>query len=82
MGTRLDGKRAVVTGGAQGFGHAIVARLKDEGAEVCIWDHDAELTEKVVGDFGGGVRGVQVDVTDTDSIAAAVAESDWRRNTP
>ncbi len=75
MGTRLDGKRAVVTGGAQGFGHAIVTRLKAEGAEVCIWDHDAAMMEKVVADFGGGVRGVAVDVTSTDSIAAAVAES-------
>lgn len=75
MATRLDGRRAVVTGGAQGFGHAIVTRLREEGAEVCIWDHDADLTKKVVADFGGGVRGVQVDVTDTESIAAAVAES-------
>ncbi|MDA0663925.1 MAG: SDR family NAD(P)-dependent oxidoreductase [Proteobacteria bacterium] len=75
MATRLDGRRAVVTGGAQGFGHAIVKRLREEGAEVCIWDHDADLTKQVVADFGGGVRGVQVDVTDTESIAAAVAES-------
>ena len=33
------------------------------------------MMEKVVADFGGGVRGVAVDVTNTDSIAAAVAES-------
>jgi NAD(P)-dependent dehydrogenase (short-subunit alcohol dehydrogenase family) len=75
MGTRLDGKRAVVTGGAQGFGHAIATRLKAEGAEVCIWDHDKALMDKVVAEFGGGVRGVQVDVTDLNSIDAAVTES-------
>lgn len=75
MGTRLDGKRAVITGGAQGFGHAIATRLKAEGAEICIWDHDTTLMEKAVSDFGDGARGVTVDVTNPDSIAAAVSES-------
>ena len=39
---KLDfaGRNAVVTGGAQGIGAAIVKRLKDSGAKVAIWDVD------------------------------------------
>src|SRR5512139_1172263 len=37
----LAGRTAVVTGGAQGIGRAIAARLLDSGAAVAIWDRDA-----------------------------------------
>ena len=39
----LSGRNAVVTGGAQGIGRAIVARLLESGAAVAIWDRDAKL---------------------------------------
>ena len=39
----LKNKIAVVTGGAQGFGLAIVKRLLDSDAEVIIWDMDEKL---------------------------------------
>ena len=42
----LTGRIAVVTGGAQGIGRAIVARLLDSGAAVAIWDRDATLAAR------------------------------------
>src|SRR5687767_8538085 len=42
----LTGRIAVVTGGAQGIGRAIAARLLDSGAAVAIWDRDATLAAK------------------------------------
>lgn len=42
---RLEGKRAVVTGGAQGIGKAIVRRFLDEGAAVAVLDRDGEALD-------------------------------------
>jgi len=42
----LAGRTAVVTGGAQGIGRAIAARLLDSGAAVAIWDRDAAAAAK------------------------------------
>ena len=39
----LGGRFAVVTGGAQGIGRAIVERFLDSGAAVAIWDRDPAL---------------------------------------
>ena len=36
----LKDRRAIVTGGAQGFGYAITKRFLESGAEVIIWDID------------------------------------------
>ena len=47
----LGGKNAVVTGGAQGIGRAIVERLLDSGASVAIWDRDGKLAEKTAGEL-------------------------------
>jgi 3-oxoacyl-[acyl-carrier protein] reductase len=73
MSGTLDGRHAVVTGGAQGIGHAIATRLKADGATVTLWDMDAELLDKAVADFGGRVQGAVVDVTDPDAVADAAA---------
>jgi len=43
----LKNRNAVVTGGAQGFGLAIVKRFVDSGAKVTIWDKDQETLEQV-----------------------------------
>jgi 3-oxoacyl-[acyl-carrier protein] reductase len=70
---KLDfaGRNAIVTGGAQGIGLAIVQRLADSGARVHIWDRDDKLLAKTLAKLGKPVSGEAVDVTDTDAIVRA-----------
>jgi 2-hydroxycyclohexanecarboxyl-CoA dehydrogenase len=71
---RLDGRKALVTGGASGIGAAIAERLAAEGAEVWVGDIDLLGAEKVAGEING--HSIDLDVTDLDSARAAVAEID------
>ena len=68
---RLDlaGRNAIVTGGAQGIGLAIVERLVASGARVRIWDRDQKLLGQSVAKLGSKVSGDAIDVTDADAIA-------------
>jgi 3-oxoacyl-[acyl-carrier protein] reductase len=68
---RLDfaGRNAIVTGGAQGIGLAIVNRLVASGARVRIWDRDQKLLAQAVAKIGSAVSGDAIDVTDADAIA-------------
>jgi 2-dehydro-3-deoxy-L-rhamnonate dehydrogenase (NAD+) len=61
----LNGKNAVVTGGAQGIGRAIVERFLQSGAAAAIWDRDAQLAEKTAAELQskGRVAAITVDVT-------------------
>ena len=59
----LNGRTAVVTGGAQGFGRAITERFVASGAKVAIWDHDQALAEKTAKEIGNAVSPFKVDVT-------------------
>ena len=67
----LNGRVAVVTGGAQGFGRAITERFVASGAKVAIWDFDAALAEKTAKEIGDGARVFKVDVTDTAAVEQA-----------
>jgi 2-hydroxycyclohexanecarboxyl-CoA dehydrogenase len=67
---RLEGRNALVTGGASGIGAAIVRRLTAEGARVTIGDIDAEHAAEVASEAGAEV--VRLDVTDPESAKAAV----------
>jgi 2-hydroxycyclohexanecarboxyl-CoA dehydrogenase len=67
---RLDGRRALVTGGANGIGAAITRRLVAEGAAVTIGDIDTDAAAEVAGDAGAEV--VRLDVTDPSSARDAV----------
>ena len=69
----LGGRNAVVTGGAQGIGRAIVERLLDSGAAVAIWDRDIKLAEKTAGELQqrGRVAAFGADVTKLVEIEAA-----------
>lgn len=73
---RLQGKRAVVTGGASGIGRATAQRLVDEGAEVWIGDIDAAAGEEVAAHSNGRIRFRHTDVTDAEAIAALMAAAD------
>ncbi|MGW7466965.1 SDR family NAD(P)-dependent oxidoreductase [Streptomyces xantholiticus] len=71
----LDGKVAIVTGGAQGIGRAVVNRLVHEGIAVTIADVHPEFgpaAEAEVSAAGGRAWHALVDVSDEDQVAAAV----------
>jgi NAD(P)-dependent dehydrogenase (short-subunit alcohol dehydrogenase family) len=71
--SRLRGKVAVVTGGANGLGAAIAHRMCDEGAAVAVLDRDPrgqEIAEKLAAGGASAVF-VQADVTDEGAVAAA-----------
>ena len=61
----LKNKTAVVTGGVQGFGLAIVNRFIKSGAHVVIWDKDKDLLENLKID---NIEKISVDVTNFDSV--------------
>jgi NAD(P)-dependent dehydrogenase (short-subunit alcohol dehydrogenase family) len=69
----LNGRTAVVTGGAQGIGRAIVARLLESGADVAIWDRDHALAERTAAELGnlGKVVTASCDVTQATDIERA-----------
>jgi 2-hydroxycyclohexanecarboxyl-CoA dehydrogenase len=67
---RLEGRKALVTGGASGIGAAIAARLAGEGAEVWVGDVNVEGAEGVAGEIAG--HALELDVTDLESAQAGV----------
>src|SRR5690349_9663447 len=64
----LDGRCAVVTGGAQGFGRAIAERFAASGARVAIWDYDQALAEKTAKEIGPAASAFKVDVSDLAAV--------------
>jgi 3-oxoacyl-[acyl-carrier protein] reductase len=69
----LGGRNAVVTGGAQGIGRAIVERLLDSGAAVAIWDRDRALAHKLARELNTRVTTVALacDVTQLAEVERA-----------
>jgi 2-dehydro-3-deoxy-L-rhamnonate dehydrogenase (NAD+) len=69
----LQGRRAIVTGGAQGIGRAIAERFLASGAQVSLWDRDANLVASTAAELSGGVHAVSVDVSSASDVDAATA---------
>ncbi len=73
----LQGRHAIVTGGARGIGYAIAQRLLQSGAECTLWDMDAAALGRAAQALrtDGTVHTLTVDVTDAGTVQAAAAES-------
>jgi len=74
MSMEFQDRVALVTGGASGIGKAVVRGLAAEGARVGICDLNAAGAEEVAAEVGGGAFAVTMDVTDTASVRAGVAQ--------
>ena len=70
---RIDSAGALVSGGASGLGEATVRRLHGAGAHVVIADLNREKGEALVAELGERARFHEANVTDADTIEAAVA---------
>ncbi|EEX10542.1 3-hydroxyacyl-coa dehydrogenase type-2 [Ruegeria lacuscaerulensis ITI-1157] len=68
---QLSTTAAVITGGASGLGEATARYFAENGAQVTILDRDAERGAQVAAEIGGHFA--QTDVTDENSVAAAIA---------
>ena len=72
MGSELDGKVAIVTGGAKGIGRAISQVFVEEGAKVLIADIDDALGTDAVAELGDAAAFLHTDASDADSVQAAI----------
>jgi NAD(P)-dependent dehydrogenase (short-subunit alcohol dehydrogenase family) len=78
MSLRLDGKTALITGGASGIGRASAIRFAEEGANVCVADRQhaaAEETAAEVRKLGHKGTAVAVDVANPAQVSAMVAHA-------
>ena len=66
----LEGRKAVVTGGARGIGYAICQRLTGSGARCVIWDRDEEAAHEAARSLSGA-EAIAVDVTREESVEEA-----------
>lgn len=69
----LKGRRAIVTGGAAGLGHATCLHLAEEGAQVTVLDKRRESAQAVASTIGG--LSYMVDVTDASAMEAAIHDA-------
>ncbi len=67
---RLEGKTAIVTGGASGFGEGIVRKFVAEGARVMVADINGDGARALAAELGDAALAQAVDVSDAASVAA------------
>lgn len=78
MITTLEGKVAIVTGGASGIGAACTRMLANSGCKVMIADRNLALAEQLAGELGSAVGAVEVDVADEESCRRMVEATEQR----
>jgi NAD(P)-dependent dehydrogenase (short-subunit alcohol dehydrogenase family) len=71
----IKGKVALVTGGASGLGEATVRRYAAQGAKVAIFDMNEERGNGIADELGSDVIYRNVNVTDEDNVASAIADT-------
>ena len=69
----IEGKVAVITGGASGLGRATAEMIIANGGKVAILDLNEDLAKATANELGDA-RAYQVNVTDDESVSAAVSE--------
>ena len=69
---RLEGKSAIVTGGASGFGAGIVRKFLGEGARVLIADLNIDAARQLADEFGDAATAMQVDVSQDADVGRMV----------
>src|SRR5438094_9639625 len=69
----VNGRNAVVTGGASGLGFAIAERLVASGAKVVIWDLDSEAGDAAAKKLGAS--SIAADVSDPASVGSALQKT-------
>ena len=70
----FDDQVAVITGGAQGIGYAVVKRMIENGAKVVIWDFDTDLAQASASELGA--TALHCDVSNWDSVQAAAQQTE------
>jgi NAD(P)-dependent dehydrogenase (short-subunit alcohol dehydrogenase family) len=78
---KLDGKTAVITGGATGIGLASARRFIEEGAFVFIFGRRQEALDAAVAELGGNARAVRGSVSDLDDLDRLFAAVKAERGT-
>ncbi len=74
----LEGRRALVTGGAKGIGAAIVRALGEAGVRVAVADLDVAAARTLAEEIGGDALAVEIDVRHRVSVEKAInAGIDW-----
>jgi len=72
---QLEGRSAIIAGGAGGLGGATVRRLAAQGVGVTVLDPDVDRSAALVAELGDRVRAVTGDSNDDDAVATAVSEA-------
>jgi NAD(P)-dependent dehydrogenase (short-subunit alcohol dehydrogenase family) len=67
----LNGRAAIVTGGASGIGLAVAQRLADSGAQVALWDLSEAALAQAARELGGAIRTFPVDVCNREQVDTA-----------
>jgi meso-butanediol dehydrogenase/(S,S)-butanediol dehydrogenase/diacetyl reductase len=73
--SELSGKRAFVTGGAQGIGRAIAAALAQNGVAVAIADIDGEGAQRAAHEIGADSVAIEIDVRERASVERAFGQA-------